>query len=289
MNLADRFEYCKADDRFANYCLWDYDPVSAVERKFRSVNLLYQSFDLAGLDERCYRFVDDIRRAIGEFRTVWGLKKAGDSISWEFYFYDYMRRKRDVSMTRVVEAMAPYVRCELPIDENLPYFMFSIDIDGELVAGGRGLDEIHMYVGNSGSTVSSGIAYSVTRESTDLENFYFFFDGRRQLADAAEKIASSAFVDTGRIGIDRILLPELRDCRTICVANKQKNDCVYFSEIDVTQLLFFLKRLDYPAEIVGFVEANRANLDHLLYDVGLDYRMEDGELVVSKSGYYGVF
>jgi hypothetical protein len=37
------------------------------------------------------------------------------------------------------------------------------------------------------------------------------------------------------------------------------------------------------------VETHRASLDHLLYDVGLDYRVEDGELRILKSGYYGVF
>ena len=60
--------------------------------------------------------------------------------------------------------------------------------------------------------------------------------------------------------IDRILRPELRDCNTICVANKQRNDTAYFSGVNVDQLLFFLKLLKYPPAIVGFVEENRGNL-----------------------------
>jgi hypothetical protein len=64
---------------------------------------------------------------------------------------------------------------------------------------------------------------------------------------------------------------------------------VYFSGVDVQQLLFFLKRLAYPEGLVSFVRQNLANFDHLLFDVGFDYRMEGGRLSILKSGYYGVF
>ena len=73
------------------------------------------------------------------------------------------------------------------------------------------------------------------------------------------------------------------------MANKQTHDCVYFSGIGVEQLEFFLGRFEYPEPIVRFVRVNRANLDHLLFDVGVDYRLEAGKLVSLKSGYYGVF
>jgi len=73
------------------------------------------------------------------------------------------------------------------------------------------------------------------------------------------------------------------------VANKRNNDGVYFSRINVDQFIFFLKRMGYPPGICRFVEDRRSELDHLLYDVGFDYRLEDGSLVILKSGYYGVF
>src|SRR5207244_2281697 len=152
----------------------------------------------------------------------------------------------------------------IPVNESLAYFMFSLDVNQDLVAGARELDVVHMYIGNPGSRVSSGIAYAVTAAATTLENFYFFFDAKRDLRQAAEKVYASAHIDAARIDIDRILRPELRDCNTICVANKQRNDTAYFSGVDVGQLLFFLKLLEYPAEIVRFVDDNRGRLDHLL-------------------------
>jgi hypothetical protein len=313
MKLVERFEHSTGQDQYYNYCWWPYLPVTPVENKYRPVNLLFQSFDLAGMDERAFQLVRRIQEAIGLFRTVWGVKwlpaaphpleetpspqplspdksdTLGGCLAWEFYFYDYQRREREISITRVLEAIKPVVRGVVPVNESLPYFMFSLDVNGDLVTGKSDLDVVHMYIGNPGSRVSSGIAYAVTAQQTKLENFYFFFDARRDLRPAAEKVLCSAHVDAARVDIDRILRPELRDCHTICVANKQGNDTAYFSGVNVDQLLTFLRLLRYPAAIVTFVEQNRGKFDHLLYDVGFDYVAKGDELIVLKSGYYGVF
>jgi hypothetical protein len=289
MKAAERFEYATRLDPALNYCLWQYVPAQPAEDKFRSINLLLQSFECAGVDERATEIVDAIREAIGPFRTVFGVKLLGGRLAWEFYFYDYKRREREVSISRVLEAIRPLVRCEVQANENLPYFMFSLDLDADLAAGRRELDVVHMYVGNPGSAVSSGIADALRGGGATLENFYFFFDASKQLDEAARKICTSAHFDETRLPLDAVLVPELRKCKTICVANKQTHDCVYFSGVDAHQLLFFLQRLAYPAQIVSFVRANLSNLDHLLFDVGFDYRGRGGELTVLKSGYYGVF
>jgi hypothetical protein len=289
MQASDHFEYATAGDPARNYCLWQYAPVAPAEDKFRAVNLLFHAFEVAGLGPRAFDFVEAIRDAIGMFRTVFGVKLVEGRLGFEFYFYDYARREREVSISRVVEAIRPFAGCPVPINEQLPYFMFSIDVDEALVTGRRELDVIHMYVGNPGSLVSSGIAYALRAGSTRLENFYFFFDASTQLSEAVEKICCSAYFDATRMPVERVLWPELRRCRTFCVANKQANDTIYCAGVDVSQLLFFLRRLDYPGEIVGLVEENRGQLDHLLYDVGIDYRVEGADVRILKSGYYGVF
>jgi hypothetical protein len=287
--IEDRFEYTTAQDEFFDYCLWEYKPVAPHENKFRSVNLLFHSFDFMGVDEGVYDLVRAIREGLGLSRTVWGLKQLGNTIAWEFYFYDYQRRERERSITKLLDIIRPFARCGIEPNENHYYFMFSIDINDDLISGDRDLKEIHMYIGNPGSTVSSGICYSLTSMGMRLENFYFFFDAKREMNEIMAKIACSAHIDSSQIQVDKILWPELRDCRVIVVANKQQNDSVYFSRINVDQLIFFLKRMSYPIELTSFVEENRSSLDHLLYDVGIDYRMEGNDLVVLKSGYYGIF
>jgi hypothetical protein len=289
VNVSDRFEFATDADPSLSYCLWDYPRRSDAADKFRSINLLFHSFALAGIDARVLEIVEALRDAIGPFRTVYGVKWASGKYGWELYFYDYKRRERNASAARVIDAIRPWVGCEAALAETLPYFMFSIDLDDDIVCGHRPLDVIHMYVGNPGSAVSSGIAYGVRAQTTTLENFYFFFDAQTELTQAARKIETSALIDVTRIDLDEILVPELKDCRTICVANKATHDCVYFSGVNVEQLVFFLERMRYPAPTIELVERNRARLDHLMFDVGFDYTMRDGKLVALKSAYYGVF
>lgn len=284
-----RREFMADRDPFYNYCLWEYEPVAPWAGKMRSASLLFHSFEHAGADERMFDLVEILREAVGTSLTVWGVKWAGGRIGWEYYFYDYRRRERERSAAKVLRAMMPLVRSTARLNESHHYFMFSLDIDDALVSGKRNLDEIHMYIGNPGSSVSSGICYSVTEAGSRLENFYFFFDGMRHREDIASKIACSAQVDQGVVRLEEIYRPELRDCRTVCLANKQQSDCIYFSGITVDQLIFFLDWQEYPREVRSFVEENRPRLDHLLYDVGFDYRMEGGRLMIEKSGYYGIF
>ena len=289
MTAGHRYEYTTAADPSLNYCLWAYAPAAPSEDKFRSINLLLHSFEVAGLGDRAYALVDALRDAIGPFRTVFGVKWIGVRLAWEFYFYDYARTAREVSISRVLAALAPFAKSPVVPNEKLPYFMFSIDIDGELLEGRRAVDVVHMYVGNPGSTVSSGIAYALEAKGATLENFYFFFDAKTQRDEAAAKIASSAYFDASLLPMDEALVPRLRDCQTICVANKRTHDCVYFSGVDVDQLAFFLAQHDYPMAIREFVARHRGELDHLRFDVGADYRTEDDRLTWLKSGFYGVF
>jgi hypothetical protein len=282
-------ELTTPQDQYFNYCWWNYRPIAPTANKLRPVNLLFQSFAVAEMDERARALVNALREAFGLFRTVYGIKFLDSRLAWEFYFYDYKRRERDVSITRVVNALAPFARCDIRPNERLPYFMFSIDIDAQLVSGSRELDLIHMYLGNPGSTVSSGVAYAVRADSIALENFYFFFDARKQLPDAAAKVACSPWFDVSQVHIDQVLWPQLRNCHTICIANKRNNDTAYFSGVNVGQLLFFLKSIGYPQPIVNFIEQNQSRLDHLLYDVGFDYVTEGDHIKIVKSGYYGVF
>jgi len=288
-NIEDRLEYTTDQEIFSDFCLWEYTPVVPYENKFRSVNLLFHTFGVTGVHERIFEMVQAIREGIGVSRTVWGVKQLGENISWEFYFYDYRRKERERSISKLLDIIRPFTRCEIKANENHHYFMFSIDLNDDLISETRNLDEIHMYIGNPGSTVSSGICYSLTGMGTRLENFYFFFDAKKDLEDIIDKIVCSAHFDSTETGIDQILWPEMKNCKVIVVANKQENDAIYFSGIDIDQLIFFLKKMTYPGELVSFVEANRPKLDHLQYDVGFDYRMEGKNLRILKSGYYGIF
>ena len=82
------------------------------------------------------------------------------------------------------------------------------------MTGQAALDVVHMYVGNPGSTVSSGIAYGsgmIARHWTIL----LLLRRRKltELPDVAGKIASSALFDDTQLSIDAVLIgtPPLPD------------------------------------------------------------------------------
>jgi hypothetical protein len=272
-----------------DFCLWPYRPLRACGGNLRSINLLANSFAEQETGSRALDMMLAIRRELGDLRTVWGVKQTGRETSWELYFYDYARTERECSIPRLLAAIHPWVSCAIETDEKTPYFMFSIDLSRRLLKTGGELDEIQLYIGNIGSTVSSGICYGVTREQTRLKNFYFFFDARKEMSEIEGKVCTSVFLAGGKFTPAAVLWPELTDCEVIVVANKADRDGVYFSRIKVGQLLWFLRRLNYPAGQIRFLEDNLDRLDHMLYDVGFDYRMKGGRLEIVKSAYYGVF
>jgi hypothetical protein len=281
-------EWSQPGDRYTDFCLWDYPPATPTEGKLRSVNLLYDSFAAAGVGAPMGDLCAAIRAAAGPFNTVWGIKIEHGRLFWELYFYDYRRRQRELSISRILTALRPFARCDLGDPSDRPYFMFSLDLDPELALGRRAIEALNIYIGNVGSNVSSGICYEMTAQGLSLTNFYFFFDAQRERDDILAKVAESAYLaPDGDPAL--VLWPELLDCTTLVVANKRHNDGVYFTRLGVDQLLLFMRRLGYPPAMIAFVETHRERLDHLRFDVAFDYRLERGELRILKGSYYGYF
>lgn len=281
-------EWTSPSDPYFDYCLWDYKPLAPTSGKLRSSSLLWHSLDALGAPPRLAEMVRAVQAEIGPFRTVWGVKKLGDRYAWELYFYDYGRLEREVSIERVLGALAPYAATDLGLSWKRPYFMFSIDLDAELGEGRRGMDEVSVYIGNPSGMVSSGLCYQLSQGGLRFDNLYYFFDRKQNWDDIVGKVVTSAHLDLAGLDPAAILWPELCDCGIVVVANKKHNDGVYFSRVRIDQLIWFLERLEYPPAMQQFIREHRSRLDHMLYDVGIDYRMVEGRIEVIKSAYYGI-
>lgn len=281
-------EWTSPSDPYFDYCLWDYKPLAPTSGKLRSSSLLWHSLDALGAPPRLAEMVRAVQAEIGPFRTVWGVKKLGDRYAWELYFYDYGRLEREVSIERVLGALAPYAATDLGLSWKRPYFMFSIDLDAELGEGRRGMDEVSVYIGNPSGMVSSGLCYQLSQGGLRFDNLYYFFDRKQNWDDIVGKVVTSAHLDLAGLDPTAILWPELCDCGIVVVANKKHNDGVYFSRVRIDQLIWFLERLEYPPAMQQFIREHRSRLDHMLYDVGIDYRMVEGRIEIIKSAYYGI-
>lgn len=280
-----------AGDPFLNYCHWTYQPVpSAVpaSERLRPSSLLLEVLREMDGGGWLFETIRAIQQGVGTHRCVYGVKRIAGEWALEIYVYDYRRRERVVSVDRLLRSTGGRLRCVATVDESVPYFMFSFDLDARLVAKQGAIDAVHLYIGNPRSDVSSGIAYRIDRQGTHLENFYFFFDARRDIDGIEQKLLCSMFGPQDG-GIEEIYREPLRDCDTICLANKPGSDTIYFSGITVEQLTDFLDWQRYPLPFVRFVTDHRDRLSHLRFDVGVDYRWEAGRPVWLKSGIYGVF
>lgn len=288
---SDHFlhERIRSGDPYFNYCYWPYEPPATGIGKLRASSLLFRAIQDMPEAKWLTDCIREIQAGIGDFRSVYGIKQMNGKWSIEIYLYDYAREDRVVSVERFMAACQENLRLPNTVSASVPYFMFSFDLD-ESVAKAKGvIDTVHVYVGNPGSTVSSGISYGFTNEpdATELENFYFFFNAqdRQQIED---KVQCAAWLDQPSTLVQSVLHPELMDCQTICLANKRTSNTVYFSGVDVRQLQSFLQWQKYPQQFQQFVADHQSDLDHLLYDVGVDYQVKSNQVQFVKSGIYGI-
>jgi hypothetical protein len=282
-------ERTRAGDPALDFCLWPYDPPTPPHAaSLAGVNLLYAASAGAGCLDAYRSVAGSLRKALGPFRTVWGVKWNGAALSTEFYFYDYTRLERAVPFDRLARAFAPAADVAVPVDDGVPYFMASLELPMVPDAWPARVTQADIYVGNPGSQVSSGICYQVSAAGAELKNFYFFFDARNEWDSILAKAACSAQIPLPQFAADDLLPLYLRDCRVIVVANKRRHDAVYFSGIGIVQLIRFLKSFNYPRDLIAYAEREEKNFAHLSFDVGFDYRLERGRLVTAKSSFYNV-
>jgi len=274
-----RIEPTSASDKFYDYCHYEYKPSMNFYNKLRPVNLLINSFDYARCKNEFYNFVNIIKKSFGLNNTVWGVKKVGNDVLWEFYFYNWQKKGTKINMSDFLKICKPFYTTKINPNENIPYFMFSVDITNELLLNKK-LQGLHVY---------TDCSYFLDEHGMTLENHYNFYKPKKEIKELISNIKKSAMVDFTKIELSEILWPELIDCYSICRSRKRNNDAIYYSRINIGQFLFFLKKLNYPHELVSFIENNKPKLDHLYYDVGFDYIMENNKLKIIKSGYYGTF
>ncbi|MCC6878009.1 MAG: hypothetical protein IT378_27100 [Sandaracinaceae bacterium] len=274
-------------DRYFDYCLQPYEPAAPAQGKWRSESLLWHALEVAGL--RGGRVETSLRRVqahAGRDLTVWGVKHDRGRLFLELYFYDPRKEDPRVAASSVIAALEGTLRFAPSVRESIPYFMWSFDLDAETERSGR-VDALHLYL--AAREIQAGRSYTLRGGGAiELVNHYRFLHPQREIDELLHGIESSVFVDFERVPLSRVLLPQLFACNRICVAKKRAADGIYYSGLSIDQLRFFLERFGWPGAIRSLVERERARLDHLRYDVGIDYRMlEDGSLESTKTSFYG--
>jgi hypothetical protein len=272
-------------DRYFDYCLEPYRPRRPWQGKVRSENLLIHSLEVGDAVGALGAPIAAIQKHVGRDLTVWGVKWDGAKLWWELYFYDPEKVSEAATISSLTRAVAPWFRIVPTVRESVPYMMVSFDLTA--AAAGGSVEKINLYL--TGEDTHAGRSYAVHEHRTELENSYKFMAPKTEIDEVLSLIEASLYVDYGDPRtLSKVLVPELFACKKVCVAKKRFCDAIYYSGIEVGQLLWFFERFTYPRAIVDFVRTHRAAFEHLYFDVGIDYRHDErGALVHPKTSYYG--
>ncbi len=275
-------ERCGPDDLFHDYVLDSYPPRAPLADKLRSVNVLYEAFAIAGVEEEGAALVARVRRGLGPFRTVWGIKhdRVAGITGFELYFYDFERKHPDLSIEAVRRIVAPSVELDARERRAIPWHMFSVEITpAELRA--RAPVAAHVYVDMR--------SYVLRGDELELENVYTFHDPRKEIDHVLHRLKGSLHNDLSSTALRALVPPALFRCHRMCVANKRNADAVYFSRVPTEAMLEFVRAREWPSDLVSMIEAYGPAFEHLFWCVGMNFTQPDDVPVITKSGIYGSF
>jgi hypothetical protein len=248
--------------------------------------------------------VDCLRAELGPDRTVWGSKWDRGTLEWEVYFYrtfDY----RGVALGRVARVLGSFITMDFDVSlaENVGQecSMFSFDIDHSLTrvtacnlyyteaamqrsgSEGERLDLLRSLCDANGSSrtmIYRGRTFQsfiIKGDSLQYGNHYECT--WNELSRVRAWKAKNPFSRSDASG-----LPEFPEAVALFLALKREAAGLYYSRVNVDSLVAFLERYEWPADFRRFVGDEARGLQHLRFDVGVDYLNTGRGLSTAKCG-----
>ncbi len=281
-----------------DYVRTDYPPVCDPRGKAASHSLLRYYLLREGLFDGLWPIVERFVELLGPGETVWGFKRlprGGTGV--ELYVYDPRReasqqpkgRDNPRSVTQLVQGLSPILDVNSRLDDNhVAYHMCSLSLDARVAETGHS-EGFRIYpTGDRRRHGYDGLSYHVDGDRLVRENSYLFFRAAEEL-DQVRALVDVSLRAGNAASRAALLDPDLCRCWTICFSNKAHGDALYFSRIDIDQLLGALPRF-WPGYLERLLQARRHELDHLRWDLGIDFTTPGTELhdvCIDKVGLYG--
>ena len=290
MPLPGELDRATDRDRHINLGFEAYRPVRPLVDKVRGENLLWHSLLHAGLLDRWDDPMHAIQRLVGRDRSVWGMLLDLDlgldegALSWELRLLNTEARSPLGLLDKVREVLAPWVDVAPGLTEAPPYVVLGLRFDA------RGtIDTVDLHERQAGTRELS--VYRTGAGERTLVSRDVVLEPKRHIDEVLPLIKQSEFVDfaADKRQLGRVLIPELFACRRLHISKRPHCDALAFSGINIEQLLFTYKRFEFPAALLNFLTDNQAQLEHLLFDVTIEYRGQDGKIAYPRVGYYGSF
>ncbi len=275
-------------DRHINLGFEAYRPVRPLVDKVRAENLLWHSLLHAGVLARWDDPLHAIQRRLGRDRSVWGIfvDLDGGALSWELRLLNVDTDSPLGVFGIVRDTLAPWVELAPGLEDVPPYVVLALRFDAR--TQGR-IDTVELHERHPDSRELSVFRMGLGERT--LVSRDVVLEPKRHIEEVLPLIKRSEFVDfsADKRMLGRVLIPELFACRRLHISKRHGRDALAFSGVNIEQLVFTYKRFEFPAAMLGFLTAHQARLEHLLFDVSVEYRSNGGRIVYPRVGYHGSF
>lgn len=274
-------------DPSRDFCQWDYPRPSEVHsRSMRQENILFAAAEQLDPSGHTLKILRLVQEAAGHFNTVWGLKNSGAKSSIELYFYDYERTFTTASPNIILNSVSHLLSVDFHVPATTPFFMWSMEINP---TEDKCIKDIDLYFSGAGGTISSGECYTLGVNYYEFKNIYYFFESERDKELIYEALTSGP---RAQIITDfpSFLHPGMASEQVYVVARKRFSDGIYLSRVPLDKSIEILKQAEFNQSVRNFLEKNYSSLEHHLYDIGIDYKMNcQNVFSIEKSAIYGIF
>lgn len=299
-STAEKFVVHADHDLYFDLNFIAYLPHGLHANSKTSAFILREAFSALPMDEAWIRVINRIQDISGVGNTVWGIKNEGGRFSLEFYFY-YPKRYESHSFESLKSILKPFLSAPFPSDVEMGgYECLSFNIESLQVAG---LNVYYMEGASSSSSIKARSCFlaagssemqkvntyhALLKESGFHQDGFHFSDASKKVeeycrhlfpdedASLAEFYRSYSYLQDA----DRLLSP-------IGFAEKAAAIGLYFMGLSIKQFIGFLRAHDYPAAFIEHIFREEGNLSHLRYDVGIDFSLEGGRVVIKKTAFFG--
>lgn len=299
----------ESDGCYYDVNFFQYRPAQIEADALPSAFILWEALATLPYPDSGRQFVLDVRRQIGINKFLWGVRKAGDVYSHEFYFY-YPRVNHHNRLSNVVAMSSRYFAPGLdvlPVENEEQYYLTSVNMDGEHItdvtvyesvisdpASAYHFEEKGLTIDEATPLFHSYSLVSGEPEKKKINTYYGYFDPNNlhQVMRKVHDVARDQFPDEDPLVAYEFLEYAGRyfrngiRCRAL-VASKVGCMGVYLLGLEIDEFIAFLEVHDYDPPFIERMRMHQRQLSHIRVDMGMDFSIRDGTFVIKKTAFWG--
>jgi hypothetical protein len=276
-------------DRYFDLAFIRYRPLRPAEGKFAAESLLWHSLQLAGIAKDWEAPLGALRERLGPGRLHWGVADARGQPRWTLRIANPDDQIALVDELR--DTLAPWVELAPGLDPAVATscaVIVGFGFDAQTLAQGQ-IASIELH--RRGERPRDMLVERHGPGPNHAPPQYSVFESKREIDEILPRLRASETVDV--VGeprlLGRVLIPELFASRWLHVGSDRVAGCdsLGFCGVNVEQLLWFVRRFEFPAATLAWLASHQHGFTHLLFDVQLRYRQGASGVEHFSPSYHG--